>query len=91
MRTITNDNGESYEIDENNFLTDGVLIKVDLTSVIDLDLEGFLDLISNDAGFPLLMQQDYTIEGHEEGNVLLLRVRGDASMCFDMANPPVVQ
>ncbi len=79
-RTVKDRNGEEHEIDEDNFLVSGVLIKVDLCDIINNDVEGFLDLISEDAGFPLLMQQDYTIEGHEPENVLLLRVKGDVSM-----------
>lgn len=80
--TVTNDRGEKYAIDANGFLTDGVLIKVDLSDIIDDDLESFLDRISEDAGFPLLMAQTYEVEGHEN-NTLILRVRGDVSMCED--------
>ena len=54
----------------------------DLSEIINLDLEGFLDRISEDAGFPLLMDQSYQVEGHE-GDTLLIRVRGDVSLDLD--------
>ena len=88
-RTIKNEHGERYAIDENDFLTDGVLIKVDLNDIIDLDLEGFLDRISEDAGFSVLMAQTYELEGHE-GNTLLLRIRGDVSMQIDYDDDRIV-
>lgn len=79
MSPIMNEAGVEYKVDENNMLVDGVLIKVELSEIIALDLEGFLDLISERAGFPLLMEQSYEVEGHED-NTLVLRVRGDVSM-----------
>lgn len=82
MRTVRDRNGETHLVDDANYLLDGVLVKIDLSAVIALDLEGFLDQISEDAGFPLLMAQSYEIEGHE-GDTLLLRVRGDVSMELD--------
>ena len=82
MSLVKNDRGEEFEVDDDCMLVDGVLIKVALDDIISLDLEGFLDRISEDAGFPLLMQQTVEIEGYE-GRDILLRVRGDVSMCID--------
>lgn len=80
MSKIKDENGLEHIIDEDNFLVDGVLIKMDLCDLVSLDLEGFLDQISEDSGFPLLMQQTYEVEGVEKRNKLLIRVRGDVSM-----------
>lgn len=89
-RVVKDSHGNDHDVDENNFLVDGVLIKIGLDEVIDADLEGFLDLISDEAGFPTLMQQDYEIEGYEPGNYLLLRVRGDVSMDLERQADEVV-
>lgn len=78
MRTITNEQGEELEIDDDNFLVSGMLVRVELSDIIKTDLEGFLDTLARDAGLPLLTDIDYTIEGHEE-NSLQIRVKGDVS------------
>jgi hypothetical protein len=48
---------------------------VSLGELIDYDLEGFLDLIAERAGYPLLMDIDYDISEHKN-NEVLLRVTG---------------
>lgn len=51
------------------------LIRVDLDDIIGLNLESFLDMIADDAGYSTMQDIGYTVEGHE-GDVLLLRVTG---------------
>ncbi|KKM86214.1 hypothetical protein LCGC14_1281310 [marine sediment metagenome] len=51
------------------------LIKIDLSDIINTDLEGFLDLIAEFAGYPYLKEINYSIEGHE-GDTLQIRVKG---------------
>ena len=46
---------------------------------IATDLEGFIDLISEKAGKPLLMDVNYDIVS-AKGNTLTIEVTGDASM-----------
>lgn len=83
MSTVTCENGDTHAVDEDNFLVDGVLVKVTINDLVGTGgLEGFLDLISGLAGFPLLMQQTYEVEG-SEGEYILLRVRGDVSECAE--------
>lgn len=58
------------------------VIAVDLSSLIDSDLESFLDLISVKlVGNELLMDARYRVVGHD-GNTLHLAVEGDASEAF---------
>jgi hypothetical protein len=53
--------------------------EIDLADVIDLDLEGFLDLISERAfGSILLMDVTYAVAG-VTGDTLRLNVAGDTS------------
>lgn len=81
--TITDEFGGVHQLAEDGqFLAKGIDIKVDLCEIIDLDLEGFLDMISERAGFGLLMQQEYTVVRHK-GNTLTLRVTGDITACLD--------
>lgn len=82
-RTVQCAHKQTHEVDEENFLINGVLVKVDLSELLDLDLEQFLDRISVDAGFPCLMAQTYEIEAVEDGQTLVLRVRGDVSADLD--------
>jgi len=57
---------------------EGVVV-VDLSDIIDNDLEGFLDIISEKlCNSPLLMDSDYSIVGHT-ANSLLVKVTGDVS------------
>lgn len=59
------------------------VVAVDLSDVIDNDLEGFLDLISYKmTGTELLMDITYNVVGHEE-DMLFIRVRGDVSNIVD--------
>lgn len=53
-------------------------VRVGLDEAVDLDLEGFLDLIAERAGHPLLMDFTYKVVGHE-GDTLILEVTGDTS------------
>ena len=51
------------------------LIKIELDDIIGLNLEDFLGVIAELAGWPLLVDIKYFVEGHE-GNTLQLRVSG---------------
>ena len=67
---------------ENEGYIEGV-VAVDLSDVIDNDLEGFLDLISYKmTGTELLMDINYNVVGHEE-DMLFIKVRGDVSNIVD--------
>lgn len=78
QNVMKNEKGLPVAVDDEGFLLEGVLVKVNLSDVINDDLESFLDRISEKAGFPLLMQQSWKIEAHGE-DVLVLRVWGDTS------------
>lgn len=54
------------------------LVTVDLSEVIDNDLEGFLDLLAERSGHPLLMDITYTLVSASDG-ALYLTVSGDTS------------
>jgi hypothetical protein len=59
------------------------VIAVDLSEIIDLDLEQFLDLIAvRLSGSELLCDIDYAVVGHA-GDELHLKVSGDTSMMRD--------
>ena len=54
-------------------------VEVDLHEIIDNDLEGLLDILSERAtGSPLLMDISYRIVGHEN-DTLKIEVDGDIS------------
>ena len=58
------------------------VVAVSLSDVVDLDEEGFLDLLSEKlTGGPLLMDIGWSVVGHRK-NTLHLEVKGDASACF---------
>lgn len=72
---------EAFRGENDGYIT-GV-VAVDLSDVIDNDLEGFLDLISYKmTGTELLMDITYNVVGHEE-DMLFIRVRGDVSNIVD--------
>jgi hypothetical protein len=59
------------------------VIPLDLSDLIDNDLEGVLDLMSERlTGGPLLSDISYRVRGHD-GNTLHIEVEGDAGMAFD--------
>lgn len=53
------------------------LIKIDLDEIIEADFEGFLDMICELAGYPLLMNISYEVEGVDSDGSLQLRVCGE--------------
>ena len=54
-------------------------VRIHLSEVIDNDLEGFLDIISEQlTGSPFLMNISYNVD-HTEADDLILYVSGDAS------------
>lgn len=64
---------------EENGVVEGV-VGIELSKVIPLDLEGFLDAVSEKlTGSCSLSGIDYTLVGHD-GDTLHLRVIGDASL-----------
>lgn len=68
--------------DENNYV-EGI-IPVSLSNIIDNDLEGFLDIISEDlVGRPTLMDVNYSVVGHQDEWTVLIKVSGDASQILD--------
>ena len=83
MIQVKADDGRVHAVTADGFLVEGVAIHVDLSEIIGdehgLGFEGFLDLISERAGFPLLMEQEYMIIGHGEQSLTLL-VNGNVSM-----------
>lgn len=65
--------------DESGFIK-GV-VPVPLSSAIDNDLEGWLDIISEKlTGSSLLTNSTYTVVGFEAENVLLVEVSGSTEM-----------
>lgn len=64
---------------KDNTYIEGVIV-VDPSDMIGNDLEGFLDLISEKlCDSPLLMDSNYTVVGHGEGDAIHLKVTGDVS------------
>ena len=64
--------------DENNYVEG--YVQVHVSTLIDNDLEGFLDIISEELiGSDLLMDINYEVVGVEEGNELIIKVTGDVS------------
>jgi hypothetical protein len=82
--TVTDARGVALRIDEDAFLIDPAEIQVEISEIIECDLEGFLDLISERAGFPLLQEQRYEIDGaHSQETTLTLRVFGNVEAHLD--------
>ncbi len=68
--------------DENNYVEG--YVQVHISTLIDNDLEGFLDIISEELiGSDLLMDINYEVVGVEEGNELIIKVRGDVSAVLE--------
>ena len=59
-------------------------VTVDLCEIIGNDLEGFLNILAEDAGKPLLMDIQYKIVGYKDNSVIF-EVTGDTSMCDEAA------
>lgn len=67
-------NEEIVEADENGFIA--VQVEVDLSEIIDNNLEGVLDVLSEKAtGTEVLSNISYSVVGHQ-GNTLTVRVTG---------------
>lgn len=56
-----------------------VSVEVDFDEIMGGAFEDFLDLISELAGVPCLMDISYDIVGFKENNILIFNVSGDAS------------
>ncbi len=64
--------------DENNYVEG--YVQVHVSTLTDNDLEGFLDIISEELiGSDLLKDINYEVIGVEEGNELIIKVTGDVS------------
>jgi len=71
-------NDQVVAVDKNGIIT--VQVEVDLSEFIDNDLEGVLDLLSEEAtGTEVLSDISYLIVGHQ-GNVLSIQVTGSIGM-----------
>lgn len=81
-RMFTVPSGAKIPLDEHNYIETWILI--DLCEVVDRDLEGFLDYISEKAcGSDMLMDINYRVSGAKE-DMIILTVGGDVSMILDM-------
>ena len=76
MQQLVNDNGQACRIDDMCQLVDGLLVRVPIADVVDSGREDLEAAVASLAGFPAMEEVRFDVEGHE-GNVLLLRVRGD--------------
>lgn len=71
-------------LDANGYISGDVL--VDLSDIIDNDLEGFLDIISEKlVGNDLLMDITYEVAGGSKDGVVI-NVTGDPSIAIDDEN-----
>ena len=52
-------------------------VTITLNEVIEADLEGFLDLLSEAVGEPLLMDIGYRVVGHGEPSWIVIEVTGE--------------
>jgi hypothetical protein len=60
------------------------VVAVDLNDIIDNDLDGFMDHLSELlTGTEILMNIDYDVVGYEEHNVLHIKVSGDVSAVLE--------
>jgi len=78
MKTIRDGFGKLREVHDDGFLINPILVVGDLGEIIDSDLEGFLDIISEAAGFPLMTEVTWTVVGHTAAGVKLA-VSGNVS------------
>lgn len=68
--------------DKDNYVEGYVMVHI--SDLIDNNLEGFLDIISEKlVGSDLLMDINYEIVGYRESNTLILKVSGDVSNIID--------
>jgi energy-converting hydrogenase A subunit M len=68
--------------DKNNFIQRNVL--VELNEIIDSDLEGFLDILSEKlTGSCLLMSTSYELADLYDKNTVIITVTGDISMILE--------
>lgn len=80
----TPEKGKAY-LDEQGYVS--ATVSVDLADLIDNDLEGVLDILSEKlVGNDLLMDIDYRVGGTGPGNpgAVLLKVSGDPSMAWGL-------
>ncbi len=62
-----------------------VTVTVPLSEVLDTNFEGFLDLLAETVGHPLLMDIDYKLVGVDNGDPVF-EVSGDYSMEREVAH-----
>ncbi len=76
-------NGKVYRLEDDGVsLMDGIPVVMELSDVISTNLENFLDIVSEDAGFPLMQSQTYEIVGHTTSSITL-HLWGDVSADID--------
>lgn len=80
---VKNDHGKWVKVDEDGFLFKPVSIQVELSEIIDVDFEGFLDLICERAGFGLLTELEYRVVGAKHGGIVI-EVQGNVTLHEDM-------
>lgn len=69
--------------DKNNYVTG--YIRLHVSDIIDNDLEGFIDVISEKLiGSDILMDVNYDIIAMEDANSFIVRVSGDVSAVLEM-------
>lgn len=80
--TITLTNGKTVELDADGYIE--VKVEVGLNELIDADLEGFLDLVSEKAtGTSLLMDVNYHLNRVVDKYTVELVVTGDPAECLE--------
>jgi len=57
---------------------DDVIVPIHLSDVISKDFEGFLDILAEAVGSPLMSNINYNVVGHDD-NILHIEVHGDVS------------
>jgi hypothetical protein len=61
---------------------DDVIVPIDLNDIIETDLDGFLDLLSEAVGSPRMQDISYHVVGHDD-NTLHFEVHGDVAVDID--------
>lgn len=82
MTEVTLQNGKTVEVDEHGYIA--VKVEVTLSDLIDRDLEGVLDLLSEKAtGTDLLMDVNYSLNAVIDKYTVEMVVTGDTAECLE--------
>jgi len=83
-RTIKDDAGIEHVVDDHGFLQSPAAVHVEISEILACDLDEFLDLISERAGFGLMTEQTYEVDPEDcAGTSLCLLVSGNVSAHLD--------